>query len=60
MPLYSYECNQCLKEVDLLRSMSESSLPVNCPSCGSPLLKKLASGSFHFKGGSPTRSRQGV
>ena len=40
MPLYSYHCAKCDKDVELLVSSSE--VPV-CPDCGSKKLERLMS-----------------
>jgi putative FmdB family regulatory protein len=40
MPLYSYRCTKCEKEMELLVSSSEAP---ECPSCGSEKLERLLS-----------------
>jgi putative FmdB family regulatory protein len=34
MPIYEYWCNNCGKEFEQMRPMSQASEPANCPSCG--------------------------
>ena len=43
MPIYSYKCNNCEEEFDLLVSFSESAEKPRCPKCGSDDLKKQIS-----------------
>ncbi|HUW08869.1 MAG TPA: zinc ribbon domain-containing protein [Anaerolineae bacterium] len=35
MPLYEYNCPDCLTEFDVLRSMSKADTPLSCPECAS-------------------------
>lgn len=59
MPIYEFKCAKCLHEFETLQKASDPD-PV-CPECKSDLvLKQLSTGSFGFKGGSPTGSRPGV
>ena len=43
MPIYSYKCNQCEDEFDLLVSLSEEAEAPRCPKCGSDDLRKKIS-----------------
>jgi putative FmdB family regulatory protein len=40
MPLYSYHCAECDKDVELLASFSD--MPI-CPTCGSQKMERLMS-----------------
>ena len=40
MPVYEYDCQDCHKQFELTRSMSESSTRVKCPSCGSDRIER--------------------
>lgn len=60
MPFYLYQCSTCSNEFEELRKVHEDTSHAPCPSCGAEAEKKLATGSFKFKGGSPTGSRPGV
>jgi len=40
MPLYQYKCNECSKEFEELRKMSEADREIECPSCGSKDVKR--------------------
>jgi putative FmdB family regulatory protein len=40
MPIYSFKCNRCKDEFDLLVSLSEDAECPRCPKCGSEDLKK--------------------
>ncbi|NIN69638.1 MAG: zinc ribbon domain-containing protein [Anaerolineae bacterium] len=42
MPLYEYRCKGCRRRVTLLRSYSDTSMPL-CPECGSDALHRLIS-----------------
>ena len=35
MPLYEYICRKCSGRFEAIRRMSERTLPVTCPRCGS-------------------------
>ena len=48
MPIYEYRCMDCRKKFDLLRSMSQSMDPAECPTCKGQS-KRIAS-SFMAKG----------
>jgi putative FmdB family regulatory protein len=48
MPIYEYRCMDCRKKFDLLRPMSQSSEPAECPTCKGQA-KRIAS-TFMAKG----------
>lgn len=60
MPLYEYKCNHCSNGFTLLQSLKETKQFSACPKCSSLSERVISSGSFRFKHGSPTQSRQGV
>ncbi len=50
MPIYSYRCEACGHQQDVLQKMSDPLL-VNCPACGAPSLKKqVTAAGFQLKG----------
>jgi putative FmdB family regulatory protein len=51
MPIYEYQCEKCLHELEVLQKMSDDPLE-DCPACAQPALRKLVSASvFRLKGG---------
>jgi len=48
MPIYEYRCMDCRKKFDLLRPMSKSTEPAECPACKGQS-KRIAS-TFMAKG----------
>ncbi len=48
MPIYEYRCMDCRKKFDLLRPMSQSMEPAECPTCKGQA-KRIAS-TFMAKG----------
>ncbi len=52
MPIYSYKCNACEEEFDLLVGFSEDEANLRCPKCGSDDLSKKIS-LFGLGGSSP-------
>lgn len=51
MPIYEYQCQECHKELEALRKISDEPL-VDCPACGKPALKKkVSAAAFRLKGG---------
>jgi putative FmdB family regulatory protein len=36
MPIYEHSCSKCGVEFEVMRPVSESDDPANCPHCGSP------------------------
>jgi putative FmdB family regulatory protein len=52
MPIYEFICEECFEEFEKLVGFKQSEIDLNCPSCGSDLIRKkissfaaLASGS---------------
>jgi putative FmdB family regulatory protein len=43
MPLYEYECKDCGKKFDMLRTMRDADAPVVCVRCESQRTKRLLS-----------------
>ena len=51
MPIYSYKCNACGHQSDVLQKMSDAPL-TECPACGkSSYSKQLTAAGFVLKGG---------
>jgi len=50
MPLYDYECEQCLRHTEKIQKFSDAPLTV-CPHCGGKLEKLLTAPAVQFKGG---------
>jgi len=51
MPIYEYQCQACLKQIEVLQKINDAPL-LDCPQCGKPALKKQVSASaFRLKGG---------
>jgi len=46
MPIYEYQCQDCLATFDLRRSFSQADDPVDCPYCQSSAVSKLLSTFF--------------
>ena len=46
-PLYVYSCQACGKEVELLRTIENRDM-ASCPDCGSRLIRKMSSFSWHM------------
>ncbi|MCU0248499.1 MAG: zinc ribbon domain-containing protein [Bryobacter sp.] len=51
MPMYEYRCEQCGKQFEQLRRMSEADTGVVCPACQSQDVARLLS-TCAFSGGS--------
>jgi putative FmdB family regulatory protein len=51
MPIYEYECKDCKKRFDALRSMSEADTAIVCESCGSDRTARSISVFFAQSGG---------
>lgn len=50
MPIYSYRCEDCGHQQDVLQKMSDPLL-VTCPSCGQPAFRKqITAAGFQLKG----------
>ncbi len=51
MPIYSYKCNACGHQSDVLQKMSDAPLTI-CPACGKDsYAKQLTAAGFVLKGG---------
>ena len=51
MPIYSYKCNACGHQSDVLQKMSDAPLTI-CPACGKDSYsKQLTAAGFVLKGG---------
>ena len=51
MPIYQYQCEACLRELEVLQKVSDEPLR-ECPECGEPSLKKkVTAAAFRLKGG---------
>lgn len=50
MPVYEFYCKKCNAIDEVVRSMSEASLPYECPECGSTTVKKFTVPSVHTEG----------
>ncbi len=60
MPIYEYACDDCSHTFELLRKVSDTSLPA-CPECESTHVRKLISRtSFVLKGGGWYRDHYGL
>jgi len=50
MPIYEYQCDDCLHELEVLQKMSDAPL-TKCPECGgSSLVKKVSAVGFRLSG----------
>jgi len=50
MPIYEYQCQACLAQLEALQKISDAPL-VDCPQCGKAALKKKVSApAFRLKG----------
>jgi len=50
MPVYEYECSECMKTFEIQQRMTDNPL-TNCPDCDGALKKLMSMSSFHLKGG---------
>ena len=50
MPVYEYECKECLKVFEMQQKMADKPLSV-CPECGAPVKKLMSMSSFQLRGG---------
>lgn len=50
MPVYEYECDECVKVFEVQQRMSDATL-TDCPECGAPVKKLMSMNSFQLKGG---------
>ena len=55
MPIYEFICEECFEEFEKLVGFRQSEIDLNCPSCGSELIRKKIS-SFASLGGGDRRS----
>ena len=51
MPIYEYVCDDCQKEVELIRPMSQADAPLICEACGGTHLKRKLALCFARSGG---------
>jgi len=51
MPIYEYDCQDCEKRFDAMRSMSEADTTIACDSCGSDRTSRALSVFFAQSGG---------
>ncbi|NLC12867.1 MAG: zinc ribbon domain-containing protein [Chloroflexi bacterium] len=52
MPIYEYQCQDCGKKFELLRSFSQADAQTKCQSCGTDQVKRLLSVVNAFSDGS--------
>ncbi len=50
MPVYEYECKECMKVFEVQQKMADKPLSV-CPECGAPVKKLVSMSSFQLRGG---------
>ncbi len=50
MPVYEYECKECLKVFEVQQKMADKPLS-NCPECSAPVKKLVSMSSFQLRGG---------
>jgi len=50
MPVYEYECKQCMKVFEMQQKMADKPLS-NCPDCNAPVKKLMSMSSFQLRGG---------
>ena len=56
MPIYEFICEECFEEFEKLVSFRQSEIDLNCPSCGSELIRKKISSFASLGGGSGKQS----
>lgn len=56
MPIYEFICEECFEEFEKLVSFSQSEIEINCPTCGSELIRKKISSFAAVAGGSRRES----
>jgi putative FmdB family regulatory protein len=49
MPIYEYKCENCGREFELFRSITDNGKP-SCKFCDGPVKKLISRSSFHLKG----------
>lgn len=52
MPIYEYICQECKKEFELIRPMSQADQPIPCTGCGGENVKKKLALFYAQSGGS--------
>lgn len=52
MPTYEFRCPKCNQSIEIVKSMSDESVPLCCePDCsGIPMVQQISLSSFHLKG----------
>ena len=55
MPIYEFICEECFEEFEKLVGFRQSEIELNCPACGSDLIRKKIS-NFASRGASDRRS----
>ncbi len=50
MPVYEYECKECMKVFEVQQKMADQPLS-NCPECKAPVKKLMSMSSFQLRGG---------
>lgn len=43
MPIYEYKCEECGRQFELLRRMSQADTDLLCPQCSSEKIRRLVS-----------------
>jgi len=43
MPIYEFICEECFEEFEKLVGFNQSEIELNCPTCGSELIRKKIS-----------------
>jgi putative FmdB family regulatory protein len=52
MPIYEFICEECFEEFEKLVGFNQSEIELDCPTCGSELIrKKISSFAAHAGGG---------
>ena len=51
MPIYEYQCIDCGKKFEDLRSMSQADSPIECEKCGSMNTARKVTAAFGHSGG---------
>jgi putative FmdB family regulatory protein len=49
MPIYEYQCTKCREVCEVLQKAKDKP-PEKCPKCGGPVIKRISSPAFQFKG----------
>ncbi len=56
MPIYEFICEECFEEFEELVGFSQSEIDLNCPACGSELIRKKISSFAALGGASRTQT----